>query len=41
MRELIKVVEEGLGNYSSGAEGGVVQPVRTVFRVANNGKDEG
>lgn len=33
MTELIKVVERGLGNFSKGPEGGVVQPVRSVVMV--------
>lgn len=35
MKELIYAVERGLGNFSDHENGGVVQPVRTVFKVDN------
>lgn len=35
MKELISSVERGLANFSDHESGGVVQPVRTVFKVEN------
>ena len=33
IRELLEVIEKGLGSFSMGIDGGVDQPVRTVVSV--------
>lgn len=36
MKELIPLIERALGNFSGGASGGVVQPVRSVVPVQDH-----
>jgi len=33
MKDVIRVVESGLANFSKGPDGGVVQPVRSVVKI--------
>lgn len=37
MKDVIEVVEKGLSAFSAGADGGVVQPVRSVVSVRDHG----